>query len=229
VAILLAAAAFYLSRADKMNAKITGLKVQKKNRQRVNVFLDGEFAFGLSRITAGWLHVGQELSDEKIAELKEHDAFEVAYQRTLKFMEFRERSSTEIRRYLKKNEVSDEISERVIERLKEAGLLDDSRFAQMWIENRNEFRPRSIRALRMEMRQHGIDEELIDRSLETVDEHEIAYKAARKYARKLENLEWQDFRQKLYGYLGRRGFNYETSADVIRKVWDENFHPQIDE
>lgn len=208
-----------------MNAKVTGIKLQKKNRQRVNVYLDGEFAFGLSRITAGWLQVGQELSKEKILELKDRDTFEVAYQRTLKYIEIRERSVTEIQRYLKKNAVSDEISEQVIDRLKHAGLLDDERFVQMWIENRNEFRPRSPKALRMEMRYHGIDDELIDRSLETIDEHELAYKAAKKYARKLEKLDWQDFRKKLYGYLGRRGFNYEIAAEVIRKVWDECSHP----
>ena len=51
-------------------AKITGLKLQKRNNDRVNVYLDGEFAFGLSRIVAAWLRTGQELSDEKIAELK---------------------------------------------------------------------------------------------------------------------------------------------------------------
>lgn len=200
--------------------------MQKKNHHRVNVYLDGEFAFGLSRVTAGWLQVGQELSDEKIAELKERDAFEEAYQRTLRFMESRERSSAELRRYLNRNKVSEEITEKVIARLEEAGLLDDRRFARMWVENRNEYRPRSLRALRFEMRQHGIDEELIDSSLEAIDEHEIAYRAAQKYARKLENLDWQEFRQKLYGFLARRGFNYGTSADVIRRVWDEDVHPK---
>jgi regulatory protein len=116
----------------------------------------------------------------------------------------------------------------VIKRLTDAGLLDDKRFAKMWIENRNEYRPRSLRALKMEMRQHGIEEELIEQSLGSMDEHEMAYKAAIKYARKWENLDWQEFRQKLYGYLGRRGFNYETSAEVIQKVWDEEIHPYTD-
>lgn len=208
-----------------MNAKITGLKLQKKNRQRVNVYLDGEFAFGLSRITAGWLHLGQELSEEKISELKQQDAFEVAYQRTLKFITYRERSSYEIGMYLKKHDIPEEITERVISRLEQAGLLDDRRFVQMWIENRNEFRPRSLRALRMELRQHGIDEGLIDESLGRIDEYEIAYKAATKYARRLYDQDWENFRQKLYGYLSRRGFNYEVSAEVIRKIWDENNHP----
>jgi len=53
-----------------MTKKITALKVQKRNPNRVNIYLDGEYAFGLARITAAWLHVGQELGDEKIAELQ---------------------------------------------------------------------------------------------------------------------------------------------------------------
>lgn len=209
-----------------MIGKITALKLQKKNRQRVNVYLDGEFAFGLSRISAGWLHLGQELSEEKISELKAQDAFEVAYQRALNFMKFRERSAYEIRRNLKKDAVPEDIIEQVIDRLIQAKLLDDGRFVRMWIENRNEFRPRSLRALRIELRQHGIDDELIDKSLKTVDEYELAYKAATKYANGHQNLEWEEFRRKLYGYLGRRGFTYGTSAEVIQQVWDEDHHPK---
>ena len=59
-----------------MGKQITDLKAQKRNHQRVNVYLDGEYAFGLSRIVAAWLHVGQELSPEKIKELKLEDELE---------------------------------------------------------------------------------------------------------------------------------------------------------
>ncbi len=69
-----------------MNYEITALKLQKRNRQRVNVYLDGEFAFGLARIVAAWLAVGQEIDDQKIAQLQQEDAREVAYQRALKFL-----------------------------------------------------------------------------------------------------------------------------------------------
>ena len=61
--------------------KITALEVQKKNPNRVNVHLDGEFAFGLARITAVWLKVGDVLSDEKITQLQNEDAREKRYNR----------------------------------------------------------------------------------------------------------------------------------------------------
>src|SRR5210317_1123984 len=69
--------------------KITALTIQKRNPNRVNVHLDGEFAFGLARITAAWLRVGQELTPEKIALLKEEDAAEVALQRAFRFLSYR--------------------------------------------------------------------------------------------------------------------------------------------
>ncbi len=122
--------------------KITGLKVQKKNTQRVNVYLDGEFAFGLRRIVAAWLSIGQELSDEKIAQLKADDAREEAYQRALRALDTRPRSAAEIRKKLLEHDIPEDLAEGVIERLKENRLLNDEQFAQAWIENRSEFRPR---------------------------------------------------------------------------------------
>ena len=58
--------------------KITALEAQKKNPNRVNVHLDGEFAFGLARITAAWLKIGDVLTDERIAQLQNEDAREAA-------------------------------------------------------------------------------------------------------------------------------------------------------
>ena len=69
-----------------MGRKVTALKAQKRNSQRINVYLDDEFAFGLSRYAATWLQIGQELSPEKIKELQDIDAQEVAYQRALNLL-----------------------------------------------------------------------------------------------------------------------------------------------
>ena len=83
-----------------MAKKITALKLQKRNKDRVNVYLDDEFAFGLSRIVAAWLRTGQELTEEKIAELQAQDNVEVALQRALNFLSYRPRSEEEVRRNL---------------------------------------------------------------------------------------------------------------------------------
>jgi regulatory protein len=124
-----------------MAKKVTNLSVQKRNPNRVNVYLDGEFAFGLARIVAAWLTVGQELSPEKIDRLKGEDAAEVALQRAIRFLGFRPRSVTEVEKNLKKHETPENTIQKVIERLERNGMLDDRKFAKLWVENRSEFRP----------------------------------------------------------------------------------------
>ena len=77
--------------------KITAIVVQKRSPNRVNIYLDGEFAFGLARIVAAWLRTGQELSEEKIEQLQAEESRERAFQQALLFLSYRSRSEAEIR------------------------------------------------------------------------------------------------------------------------------------
>jgi len=202
--------------------KITAIEPQQKNPQRVNVYLDGEFAFGLARITTGWLKVGQELSDEKISVLQAEDANELTYQKALHFLSYRPRSTAEVRQNLEKRGTPIALVEETLVRLERAGLVNDRDFAQVWVENRNTFQPRSKSALRFELRRKGLSDEVVQSVLdEKVDEEALAFEAARKYASRLAGREWLDFRQKLSGFLARRGFSYTTITPIVSKVWKE--------
>lgn len=212
-----------------MNHRITAIQAQKRNPQRVSIFLDEEYAFGLSRIVAAWLEVGQEISDEKIARLKSEDEFEVVYLKILNFLQYRPRSSQEIRRYLAKNQATDHLIERILERLQRAGLIDDARFAQIWVENRIDLRPRSRQALAFELRQRGVDSETISNVLEDIDDEALALDAARKHSRRYQELEWQDFRQKMCSFLARRGFGYTASSKAAEQVWSDMHSEQTPE
>ena len=200
---------------------VTALRVQKRNPQRVNVYLDGEFAFGLARITAAWLHIGQELSAEKIAQLQSEDAREVGYQQALRLLSYRPRASAEVRRNLEKHAMPAEVIEDVLARLQRAGLLNDSRFAQAWVDNRSEFRPRGRRALAVEMRQRGLDDESIQQALAEVDEEALADQAASKQSRRLTGLDETAFKHKLSGFLARRGFGYAVIRDTVDRHWNK--------
>ncbi len=204
-----------------MERKVTALKAQKRNSNRVNIYLDDEFAFGLSRYAAAWLQIGQELSAEKIRELQDVDAQEVANQRALNFISYRPRSEAEVRKNLKKHDTPEEVITEVLARLRQNGLVDDAQFAQTWVENRSTFRPRGRRALIMELRQKGIGDEAIDEVLRDLDEDNLAYQAALKQSRKYKGLEWMAFRQKMGAFLARRGFNYGVAKPVIEQVWSE--------
>jgi regulatory protein len=201
--------------------KITALVVQKRNPNRVNVHLDGEFAFGLARIVAVWLRVGQELDEEKLKRLQVEDARERAVQQALLFLSYRARSESEIRQNLRKHEMPEEVIEETLARLRQDGLANDGQFAQAWVENRSTFRPRSRRMLAMELRQKGLDDEAVSSALETVDDEPLAYEAAKKRAARLKTLEWADFRKKLSEFLARRGFSYSVIASVVTRIWNE--------
>ena len=201
--------------------KITAISVQKKNPNRVNIYLDGEYAFGVARITAAWLKNGDELSDEKISKLLAEDAREWAYQQALLYLSYRARSEKEIRQNLRKHEMPEEVIEETIERLRKAGLANDNEFAQAWVENRSTFRPRSRRSLAMELRQKGLDDETVHSAVSGVDEEALAYEAAQKRLGRLKGLEWNEFRKKLSEFLARRGFPYSVIAPIVTRLWSE--------
>ena len=204
-----------------MAGTITTLKVQKRNPKRVNVYLDGHYAFGLAAIEAAKLRRDQVLSDEDIERLKKRDSFEKARDRALHFLSYRPRSEAEVRRYLQGKAVSPAVEEEVVERLTRAKLLDDLAFARYWVENRERFKPRGLRMLRYELRQKGVDAKIIAQSLADLDEEESAYRAATQRGRRLAHLDQASFRQKLSAYLLRRGFPYGVVNPTVERTWQE--------
>jgi regulatory protein len=199
-----------------MAGQITAIEVQKRNPRRANVFIDGEFAFGLAMIEAAKLSKGQHLSENDVKALLQADQEERAYEQMLNFLSYRPRSKAEARRRLQQKDFSEATIEIVTQRLCRAGLLDDEAFARYWISNREQFKPRGVYALRHELRQKGIESDIIDLLLQEVDETESAYRVAIKRLYRWEHLEPDTRRHKLSDYLQRRGFRYET----IQQVWE---------
>ena len=213
-----------------MAREITAIKAQKRNRQRVSVFLDGEFAFGLSRFVAAWLEPGRKLTEAEIEKLLEKDTYEVAFQKALQFIQHRPRSIDETRRRLSEKGFSDDVIHATLEKLQEKNWLDDLDFARQWIENRNTFRPRSHRLLAYELRLKGVADETIDRALEKFggDQDELAYQAGLKKARKCRQENQFDFHKKVGGYLGRRGFHYGIVKPTVERLWNEFGQPDAE-
>lgn len=204
--------------------RVTALKIQSRNKTRVNVYLDGEFAFGLVKIQAARLKVGQPLSEAEVEKLQQADALETAYESTLKYLSFRSRSESEIRQYLKKKQLPVDQIEPVVSRLKQAGLVDDSTFAAQWVENRAIFRPKAKRALKAELRAKGVAAKSIEAVLEEVDEAKAARQLAASRAPRLvrQKLSKAEFKRKLGEYLARRGFDYDTISEAVERAWRES-------
>lgn len=204
-----------------MAGKITSLEYQKKNPSRVSVYLDDRFAFGLPAIVAARLARGQFLSDPEIEALQEEGLAETAYDKVLNYLSYRPRSRAEVEVYLQNREVPESQILAIVERLEKVGLLDDEAFAQFWVENRERFRPKGLRALRYELRTKGLSDAVIERALTSVDTAESAYRSARKKSRQLGHLDQQMFHRKIVEYLVRRGFEYEVAREAAERLWKE--------
>lgn len=203
---------------DETNKRITSLKLQSHNHQRVNVFLDGEFAFGISKVLASNLYIGEEINAEQISQLLAEDEYEVGIQNSIRFIHYQPRTETEIQRKLEQQKLGEETILKVVSRLKEIGLIDDKKYAQSWVENHITNRPRSRRALAYELRQRGIDPQIIDEVTKPINDDEMAYRVALKQSRKLGKMGKEVFLQKMYRHLSQRGFNYEVSRSAISQV-----------
>jgi regulatory protein len=202
--------------------KVTAITAQKRNPNRVNVFLDGEYRFSLSRIVAAWLEPGRILDQKQIDELIDKDTEENVLQSALRFLDFRPRSEGEIRIKLKQKGFETEKIDVVVSKLRTSNVLHDDHFAASWVDSRNEFHPRSQKLIRYELRNKGINDQQIDKALKSsANDHELALKAGKKVARRYSGLDWQEFRKKLSTHLARRGFSYDIVSPVVKMIWDE--------
>jgi regulatory protein len=204
-----------------MEREITALRFQKRNKDRVNVYLDGRFAFGLAAVEAAHLHVGETLTDDEIVELKMKDAIERAHERALNYLSYRPRSEAEVRRNLREKDVESAVIDAAIGRLTRAGLLDDREFAKYWVDNRARFNPRGLRGLRQELRQKGVSRNVIDDALAAFDVDAAARKVAEAGARRLSQEAPPDFRRKLQAYMARRGFSYAVIKPLVQEKLEE--------
>ena len=204
-----------------MAGKITALKIQKRDKGRVNVFLDDEYAFPISLDAALELKKGQELTDAEIDALKNADAYSKAYNAALHFLSFRQRSQFEVEKRLKEKEYSEEVIAATVVRLLDKGYLNDEEFARMWLADRNRFKPRAARALSFELRQKGIASEIIDMVLLDLDEEAAGWKAIQPKLERWRTLDEAEFKKKATGFLGRRGFGYHIVRGVLDRVKEE--------
>lgn len=199
---------------------ITALVMQKKNKERVSVYLDGEFVFGVDMMTAARLHKGQQLSAAEVAALQQDDERQRAYLHAVRYLAVRPRSRTEVERYLRRKEYPDELIAATVARLEDENYLDDAEFARYWLANREQFRPRGARALRYELQRQGVERAIVDEVLESQDEESSAWAALERKLDAWRGLERDEFRKKAGGFLARRGFGYDVAKSAVERGWE---------
>jgi regulatory protein len=202
---------------------IVRLKLQKDKNKAEIFFEEGEkLAVSLETLFKKGLKKGQELSWEEIESLQEEGVEEKIYSQALRFLNIRPRSRREIELWFKRKLIIPKITERILTKLEKLKLIDDLAFAKFWIEQRSLSRPKGRRLISFELRQKGVAREIIDEAFANVEipeEAELAKKLVEKKIRWLKNLPDYEAKQKLFAYLGRRGFGF----GVIKKAIDEMF------
>lgn len=201
---------------------ITRLEQQQHDTERVNIYLDDEFAFGINIMDAVSLRKGQELSEAEIAELRHKDAIVKAADNIANLLSYRPQSTQEIRQKLGKKGYEEAVIEGAIERMTRMGYLDDRSFARFWIESRSRSKPLGKQALTYELRQKGISDAILRELLdELVDESEAAYQAAEGRVRRMRGSSQREFKQKLGSFLQRRGFRYDSINQALNQLIEE--------
>jgi regulatory protein len=211
-------------------SRITAIEADHRKQNRVLVRLESGRPLSLWRAVAAPLQLGQELDASEIAQIRSADAVEGEYQRALHLLGLRPRSESEIQGHLRRRGISQEDIDIVVSRLRASQLTDDKRFAETWVENRTAFRPRSRRTMAWELRQKGVGPQDIEHALAGVDDGEMALQAGLKYARRLRENPWPEFRRRLQAYLARRGFSGDITSTVVARAWEETTggHPILE-
>ena len=206
--------------------KVTGISVQQKDKNRVNVMVDGKYRFSLDMFQVADLgiRVGKEYTDAELTSLETESRFGKAYTRALEYCLMRPHSSKEVRDYLYrktrdmrtktgdiKKGLSQEIATRVFDRLVEKGYINDEKFARYWVENRSLSKGASKRKLQAELRAKGVESSITDRLLAESprsDEEELQKIIAKKRRRYPDD-------QKFMQYLARQGFGYDMIKQAL--------------
>ncbi len=139
------------------------------------------------------------------------------------FLKFRPRSEKEVRdnliKYIKKNNIQEEIIDDVIVNLRKLQFIDDWAFSKYWIDQRQTSRPKGERVIRFELKSKGIDKAIIDKVIEEqltlLSQKEAVEKLITKASIKYKNLPFIKRKQKIIEYLLRRGYMYTDISSLV--------------
>lgn len=205
--------------------RVTRIERQERRAGRVNIYVDGRFAVGVSTETLAksGLRTGDEVDDARIEVLRTEEDLSAAKATALRLLGTRPRSVRELRSRLLEKEFGEATVQPVLEQLASAGLLDDEQFARMFIRHSLKLRPAGRSVLRQRLLLRGIEAGTADRALdeEMPDPQEHALSIGRQLLRRARgSLRTGDpvIRRRLAAGLARRGFSWAVISGVLRTL-----------
>jgi regulatory protein len=202
--------------------RVTAIERQKRNPDRVSVYLDGAFAFGLDEevLFRNPIHEGDNLSESFIDGVLLFDEHVRAKAKALRLLSHRALATDELRQKLLDRDFSERTAKRVIEDLTRVGLLNDESFAASFVHSRMNQRPCSKKLLTLELKHKGFGEDAAAEAVEAAygpqSEEEVAIALFRTKMVSLKGEDPRKARKKAVEFLFRRGFDWE----LIRSAMD---------
>ncbi len=202
---------------------ITAVERSRRHRGRVDVYVDGDVACELARTLAETrgLRPGASITPEQIAALIADDRRRRALDAAVAMLARRPRSEREVRQRLRQRKFEPELVDATVARLFDTKLLDDAEYARSWTESRDRQSPRGSRLIARELRANGVEAAIADDAASAVSDEDAAYRLAARRLRSLAGLERDVFRNRLGGYLQRRGFGWDTCRSTVERCWRE--------
>lgn len=207
-------------------SKITGIEIQKRNKNRVNLYVDNEYLLSLQAelVYKYNLSKNQEIDEEKLLEIARADDYEKAKNKALNSLSKVEKSEKKIREKLSAD-FDEEVIEDVIEFLKKHELVDDERFAEMIVSNDLNFKRVGKNRIKQNLYTKGIKREYIESAISDIDsdvELENAIYLAKKRLPRIKDKDINKVKNKLYQHLSYKGFSYDIIKSAIREVLEED-------
>ena len=201
---------------------ITDMQIQKRNKTRANVYLDGEFAFALEMLTVMklGLKIGKDVDTETIKTAVFDSEVSVAFGKAVDYLARAMKTTKQMHDYLTNKGYAEEVVNTVIDKLKGYKYLDDQTYARLYTEQSKSHK--GERRIKQELLNKGISHAEVDDQvqIDTDDQIATATTLAQKY---LKNKD-RDIKtmQKLQRFLLYRGFDFDVVNTVIRKYKSTN-------
>lgn len=208
---------------------ITSVQVQRKRATRRSIFINGEFAFGVSEeaYVKFALFTGREITKAFVDEVIEWENRYQGRQIALRYVNARMRSRSEVEKKLREKELDQETIAATMEFLQEYDLLDDEAFARAWVNDQLLKRKLGRKRLDAGLKLKGIDRTIIERVLNercgTDEELEQALLAAERKAPTIRHDDRIKWERSMANFLMGRGFSWEIIRQVIEKYRSGGF------
>ena len=204
-------------------SKITKIEIQKRNKERVNLFLDGEYAFSLSAelVYKEGLKTNENVDGIKLKALAEKDTIIRCKDSALRIIERSYKTEKEVRDKLKLKGYDENSINQSIKFLKEYNFLNDDNYTKMFIKDK--LNTQGINKIKYGLIKKGVSKEIIEKELSNVDKEDektIALNLAKKKIITIRKSESDNFKAsgKLYRFLMSKGYSYDVVKDVVKEV-----------